>query len=424
MKGIVISRRGFMKASCLTAAAVAAPHFIFDAYATKSGKTLVVVFLRGGFDGLNFLIPLTGADRTSYMAARPTLQIPTGDTLPLNGTSAFGLHPSARGLQQLYNDSKLAIVRGFGFPLPNLSHFDAQSKIERGIVDAADNSISTGLLTRAYNANLPTGEPAMPILAACNTTPASVLGMPTAITMSTAGSFKLGSGLGNKWQSTVDVTTGELWAGPTAYDAGGTNAVYAMELVKAQAYDSTIPAYYGTSGFSTQLYTVFQTIQKNLGCTYAQVDKGGWDCHSGQGGAVIEGDDNFFSDMLIDLSTALSGFYQDLETNGLQNQVTTLVYSEFGRRVEENGSGGTDHGRGGVALALGGEVNGGKLHGSWAGLNDLEDGNVKVTNDYRQLVAEALVDQMGHATSALTEVFPGYAYPGPIGGGNGVFKTS
>ncbi|MEO8188649.1 MAG: DUF1501 domain-containing protein [Burkholderiaceae bacterium] len=423
MKGIEISRRTFMKASCLTAAAVAAPHFIFNAYATKGGKTLVVVFLRGGFDALNFLVPLTGADRTTYEAARPTLQIPKADVLSLAGTSDFGLHPSAPGLRQLYNDSKLAIVRGFGLPTSDLSHFDAQSKIERGIVDIADNSISTGLLTRAYSANLPTGEPAMPILAACGTTPTSVLGMPTAVTMSSPTTFKLGSGLQNKWQPIVDVATGELWAGPTNYDAGGTNAVYSMELVKAQAYEPVVPAYYGTSTFSSQLFTVFQTIQKNLGCTYAQIDKGGWDSHSNQGGAVIEGSTNFFSDMLIDLSTALSGFYQDLESNGMQDQVTTLVYSEFGRRVEENGSGGTDHGRGGIALALGGAVNGGKMHGSWPGLNDLDGGNVKVVNDYRQLVAEALVDQMGHSTAALTEVFPSYAYTGPIGDGNGVFRA-
>ncbi|MEX0916318.1 MAG: DUF1501 domain-containing protein, partial [Wenzhouxiangellaceae bacterium] len=158
----------------------------------------------------------------------------------------------------------------------------------------------------------------------------------------------------------------------------------------------------------------------------ASLDFGGWDTHDGQG-IPDPGDPNhweYFGNQVEELSRALSAFYTDLSSSvmgNLMNNVNVVVVSEFGRRIRSNGSGGTDHGYGNLMMALGGRVNGG-LHGTFPGLDDFslfEGQDLAVTTDYRQVLAEMLVDRMGVAPGDLEQVFPGMGSYQPAG----VFQT-
>src|SRR3546814_88637 len=128
-----------------------------------------------------------------------------------------------------------------------------------------------------------------------------------------------------------------------------------------------LPASWPTSNFARQLWTVAQSVRFNLGMRYAAVDLGGWDTHDGQGTAGSGY--HYYQNQIADLSQALAAFYGELKTGGEIGRVTVVVQSEFGRRVRQNGSNGTDHGYGNPLLVLGGAVNGRKLYGSWKGLD-------------------------------------------------------
>ena len=431
MKTTSLTRREFIQACCASAAtAAAAPALIFseDAHAAANAyDTVVHVFLRGGFDGLNLVPPIDGADRIHYEQARPDLSVAASGAyaaLPLrlaNGSATgFGLHPSAVGLSDIWAVGDLAIVQccGMGSTVTR-SHFDAQLYLDLGT--PGRHGTSGGWLARAGQDVSPAAS--MLQLAVNSRQPASLLGSTQAITMGSPSDFALNAGAW-QWQTYrngmpagtkgVNQLIGSLWNGPSALEASGRGAASALRLVAEKPYGA-LPATWPTSNFARQLWTVAQAIRFNLGLRFASVDLGGWDTHEGQGTAGSGY--HYYQNKIAELSAALTAFHNELAASGHLSRVTTVVQSEFGRRVRQNGSGGTDHGYGNPLLVMGGPVNGRKLYGAWKGLDpevlSPYFGDVPVTTDYRRVLSELLIRRIRN--NRLGRVFPDYANYTPMG---------
>jgi uncharacterized protein (DUF1501 family) len=434
MVDIALSRREFLKGCCATAAiAGAAPALLYSprAIAGTPHDTLVHVFLRGGIDGLNLVVPTDGDDRIHYEQARPSLAIAAAGAygaLPLSLAggiaSGFGLHPSATGLHELWGESRLAIVHGCGMQTTiTRSHFDAQLYCDLGT--PGQQGGGSGWLTRAWASDPGAGGDAgLPMLAVNSRQPASMLASTDALSMGTPTDFALNAGPwqwreGGGGRAAGVVGVNDLLAqylpGRSAVERQAALAEQSLRLVRAQPYTSNLPAGWPTSTFARQLWTVAQSIRFGVGLRYAAVDLGGWDTHEGQGTAGSGY--HYYQNKIAELSQALTAFYVEMAAGGEATRVTVVVQSEFGRRVRQNGSGGTDHGYGNPMLVLGGPVNGRRFYGQWMGLDpevlSPYFGDIPVATDYRQVLSELLIRRMGN--NHLGQVFPAYAGYTPLG---------
>ena len=425
-----ITRRQFLK-GCSAAAATAAigPKLLFgpEAHAQSAGASDVVVmlFLRGGMDGLNFVVPIAGDDRAHYETARPSLSVAASGTygaLPLTLSSGaatgFGLHPSAIGLRDLWQAGRLAIVHAAGIVnSTSRSHFDAQMAIERGLATGT----TSGWLARAMERDAGVSG-VMPALSAGYNPPTSFAGTSAPIAMDNPVDFTLNHGAW-AWQTTradspaghvgLNETLNKLWTGDTGLEMSGARTDNALRVIARQAY-SPVPAGWPTTTIARQLWVIAQSIRFGIGLRYATVDLGGWDTHDGQGTAGSGY--HYYQNKIAELSQALSAFQAELETSGLTGRVTTVVQSEFGRRVKQNSAGGTDHGSANPMRVMGGNVVGRRFYGSWPGLAPATvtaaNGDVPVTTDYRRVLSEILVARMG--IGDIAGVFPQMAYS-PLG---------
>ena len=428
-----LDRREFIKGcGAIAAVGAAGPAMLFsrEAYAAENPfDTVVVVFLRGGIDGLNLVTPTAGNDRGFYEEARPSLRIPaTGEfaalplTLASGADTGFGLHPSAAGLRDLWVLGKLAIVQSCGMPTTvTRSHFDAQAYLDLGT--PGNPNSATGWMTRAWQTQpAGTAPSAMPLLAVASRQPANLRGSIQSLSMPSPGDFALTSG-SSQWQAFrsgmpagtkgVTETLASLWAGPSGVEMAGQRAEASMRLIAQQGYTTTLPTTWPTTTFARQLWTVAQSIRFNLGLRYAAIDLGGWDTHENQGTTG----NSLYSNKITELSQALTAFYNELNPTGQMGRVTVIVQSEFGRRVRQNGSGGTDHGYGNPLLVIGGPINGRRMYGQWLGLDPQVlspyFGDIPATTDFRRVISELMIRRMGN--NKLGEIFPGYTGYSPLG---------
>jgi uncharacterized protein (DUF1501 family) len=425
-----LDRREFLK-GCGASVAIGAlgPSLLFsqEAQAAVNGyDTVVMVFLRGGIDGLNLITPISGNDRSFYEEARPSLRIPaTGTdaalpmTLASGAATGFGLHPSAIGLRDLWDAGNLAVVHCCGLQtVVTRSHFDAQAYFDLGT--PGNLNVGTGWMTRAWQTQT-AGGTSMPLLAVASRQPNNMRGATQALSMPSPSDFSLNTGA-SQWYAYrsgmpagtkgVTETMASLWGGPTGLEIAGTQADASMRLIAQQGYTSTLPATWPTSNFARQLWTVAQSIRFNLGLRYAAVDLGGWDTHENQGTVG----NSLYSNKIAELSQALAAFYNELNAGGEMARVTVVVQSEFGRRVRQNGSSGTDHGYGNPLLVMGGPVNGRKFYGQWLGLDPTVlapyFGDIPVTTDFRRVFSELMIRRMGN--NKLSQIFPGYSGYAPL----------
>jgi uncharacterized protein (DUF1501 family) len=362
----------------------------------STSRTLVVVFLRGGMDGLSVVQP---ANDANLKALRPGLTIAPGALLPAG--RGFGLNPALAPLQPYWKAGTMAAVHAVATPDASRSHFQAQDCIERG---AADVSVSTGWLDRVLHAMGP--GTTFRAIAEGNSLPRSLVGTEPAIVLRGVENFTL---QGNS--SVRDKSIAALQALYTGLDhplaAQVQETITAIEAAKKVGAANAAAQYPG-GGFGDGLRDVARLVKAKVGLRVAVLDLGGWDMHTNLGNV----DNGAMKDMLGDLSTALAAFVKDLGPAFADTTIVTM--SEFGRRVEQNANAGVDHGHGGVMLLLGGGLNGGQVHGKWPGLSSgaLDHGDVAGANDYRDVLGDALTKRFGLAD--MSAIFPGYTYK-PMG---------
>ncbi|HEX7183700.1 MAG TPA: DUF1501 domain-containing protein [Thermoanaerobaculia bacterium] len=407
------SRRGFLRSVGLGGLTLPAwfPRVAFSAAPSSERDVLVCLFLRGGADALNVVVPF-GEDE--YFARRPRLAMRE----PGNGAYAvldidgfFGFHPFLAPLKELYDDGVLAVVHAAGSPDRTHSHFDAMDFMERGT--PGSKSIPTGWIGR-HLATLDTG----------NDSPFRAVGMGTILQASLRGpvpvtalrsisSFHLEGRPGQaaeiaRFQARLSAMyAGDGWLDSQARQTFDT--VAALATARPGSHQPANGAEYPDTECGMALMQVAQLIKADVGLEVACVDLGGWDSHSGQG--RIEGE---MANAITELGRGLAAFHADLGDR--MRRTTVVTMSEFGRRVKENSSVGTDHGHGGFMFLLGGKVNGGRIHGTWPGLSAdqlLWPGDLAITTDYRTVLAEVLERRMGNAR--VGEVFPGFTAPGYLG---------
>jgi uncharacterized protein (DUF1501 family) len=396
-----ISRRLFIRDGVATVTlGLTAPAFL-SAIAQAQGpgsRRLVVVYLGGGNDALNTLIPYQDQ---SYYSRRPTIAIPAGQVLQVGTDAAgkaLGLHPRLGGLLNVFNEGRLALVQRTGYQNSSRSHFEATD-----IFGTANPGSSTGSgwLGR-YLDTLPRPVDALAAWNTTSDTPRALMsgqvGVPA---ISNANTYRYASPNRGSAAAQERAAAEAMAANPSP---GRPHLAFvnstsrsAMETIDraaaALSYSPTVA--YPNNGFGLAMRTVAGAIVNGIGSRVYWVQTGGYDTHAEQGAAA-----GAYGNLMGTLGDGLSAFYTDVRNRGLANDTTVIVFSEFGRRISENGSGGTDHGAAGVMMVLGGLVRGG-LHGTAAtlapGHPTLENnsGDVRHETDFRSVYATLLDRWLG-----------------------------
>jgi uncharacterized protein (DUF1501 family) len=401
-----LDRRSLLKLSA--SAATLAAFGPRSASAQVNRDVIVSIFLRGGIDGLTALPPLGDA---RYAALRPNLALRAPGSasglaaLELNGF--FGLHPSAAPLKTLYAAGKLAVVCATGVTSPSRSHFDMQDFMERAYLDKSQ--VFSGWLNRHLE-HAPSGnESAFRALGIGNAVQRTISGAVPAIGLSTIARFGVQTSAAE--HDVIDRALIDLYNAAGLVDQRTRSAYSAIDQLAAIGAAASVEngAQYPTTTFGTGMRELAQLLKADLGIEAVSIDLGGWDHHDTQL--------NRIAPLLDELSKALFAF--DLDLGARMANVSVVVMSEFGRRVAENASAGTDHGHGNVMFALGGGVNGGRVFGNWPGLNDsaLNQGDLAITTDYRAVLADLLRARVANTNLAAT--LPGFS----AGPALGVFRA-
>jgi uncharacterized protein (DUF1501 family) len=368
---------------------------------------LVVLFLRGGADGLGLVCP---SSDENLIAARPEdLRVlrkgdAAGRAIKQDIADVdFRFHQQLAPLADLYEAGDLTLIHASGLTEATRSHFDAEARIERGLfgkdIPPGDPS---GWIGRWLAAAKPEGP--MPALAVGTQEPASLLGGNAAVSES-LGDLMVAAGnyLAPALRARLAAGFGDH--GPLSAPIDGLLQLSNMIGTRLWSEaDQTLLSYspsapYPENPVSPSLMTVAQTIKQDMGLRVATVDFGDWDTHVAQAG--------HFSEHADWLASSLMAFWRDL--GPLQQDVSVVVMSEFGRRLRSNSAGGTDHGRGNVMMVLGPQAKGGRMVGRWPGLSNdvLEEGaDLAVVTDYRTVLSELLTGHMKLADTA--QVFAGF----------------
>lgn len=334
-------------------------------------KTLVLIHLNGGNDGVNTVVPYT---QKRYRSLRPGIALNNGQLRKLE--DGLALHPSLQGLEALYKAGKLAIVNGCGYPNPNYSHFRAT---EIWHTAQPENTPVDGWMGRALEHH--DSDRPLRAVALLKQQPLSlVTSVPGVVTMTDFGRFRVPSGLDHVTKL-YDAYQG-LDGSRKVVGAAGTSAIdVAGRISRLRPAQAPL---YGPLGES--LKRALALLQADLGLECIQLAQGGYDTHANQTAS--------HNRLLGQLGNNLQRFQAALEKAGLADRVVTVVYSEFGRRARENLSGGTDHGSAGPVFVMGKGVNAG-MHGAYPSLDDLDRDNLKFTTDFRRVYASLIQHAFG-----------------------------
>jgi uncharacterized protein (DUF1501 family) len=361
-------------------------------------KILVTIFQRGGVDGLNVVVPF---GEKAYYAYRPSISVPAPSkerTSALDLDGFFGLHPSMAPLHPLYKGGELAIIHAAGSPHSTRSHFEAQDYMETAVPGekAARDGWLNRYLQQSSNAEATSfrGVAMGPVLPRALGGPAPALAL--------GGLLAAGDELEeteSMYRSMYDQESNTMLSGSSREMFA---AIKQLKMLGGQRYVPEKGVSYPNGPFGQNLRQLAQLIKANVGVEVGFVDVGGWDTHNAQGG--VEGT---LPQRLGQFAQGIAAFRQDL--GGRMGDVVILTMSEFGRTARENGNAGTDHGKANVMFLLGGGVKGGKVYGTWPGLEREqlnEDRDLSLTTDFRDVFSEVLVRHL--ACEDPNRVFPGF----------------
>jgi uncharacterized protein (DUF1501 family) len=350
-------------------------------------NVLVVVQLAGGNDGLNTVVPWSD---DAYHRVRPQINIPADKVLKLN--ERIGLNPALAGMNELFKDGKVALIQGVSYPNPNRSHFEATQIWETA---AIDRPVQTGWLGRYLDAVTPAGKKpasAFGAVALGDTLPAALVGLHSDVpAIGALNGYAYQTGKNADVKSSAGVLYDGAKPGQSPYlamiEETARNAYHGGDQLRAQIASYKAEAVYPTDGFSQQLKLAAQLIGSKTGTRIIFVSLGSFDTHSGQRAQ---------QDRLLGyLGNGLKAFYDDLKAHGNDQRVLTMTFSEFGRRVTQNASNGTDHGTAAPVFVLGGALKGG-IYGEHPSLTNLDkNGDLLFTQDFRSIYATIIEKWLG-----------------------------
>jgi uncharacterized protein (DUF1501 family) len=404
-----VTRRDFLRDGVAAfTITFAAPSFLNDIARAQGARSrnLVVLYLSGGNDALSTLVPYTDP---FYYSRRPSIAVPAGQVLQVGSDAAgraLGLHPRLTGLREIFNQGRLAIVQRTGYQNSSRSHFEGTD-----IWNTADPGSPQGVgWLGKYLDTLP-----KPVdsLAAWNTvreTPRALIGrtvsvpaIPDARTYSFASPNNAAEAFNERVAATRISSHLPVDRPNLAFvNASSLGALETLDRVATvSSYNGTVA--YPNNGFAIALRTVAGSIVRGIGTRVYWVQTGGYDTHAGQGT-----NGGAYTNLMGTLNDGVFAFYNDLRNQGLLNDTLILQFSEFSRRISENGSQGTDHGAAGIMMAIGGSVRGG-LYGTAASLQPdpanptLENnaGDVRFETDFRSVYARVLDGWLGADSASV-----------------------
>ena len=447
-----MKRRDFLRTMAQAAAAVGAfslehpLRFGLRQAHAATGKTLIVIFQRGGCDGLNSVVPY--GDSAYYEQLRPTIgvapslesgiQLPSGllnNTPALHIDSLFGLHPGLQPLHELYLQGDVAVLPTVHYPNASFSHFDGQHFIESSASDADRNDKENldGWLNRYLRNLMQDSLGQLPAVSFGSSLAQSLRGEVSVSSFQNLRNFSLGLPEAEE-NALVDRLLGLYNAAP-AVDSYNRQLVHwagrvvfnSLDVVRSldPDYQPDPAADYPPGGYGDQLKQAAQLIKEGVGLEVASVNIGGWDTHSDQGGGDPNG---WHGRRLNEFARGIKALYDDLGT--LMNDVVILTMTEFGRTARENGSLGTDHGNAASWFVVSPSVSGGVYLDyadgidpqGWPGLSEdlLYHGRyLRQTIDYRDVMGEILgrfvpAVALPAGSAALSDILRGHSYR-PIG---------
>ncbi|MBV9439437.1 MAG: DUF1501 domain-containing protein [Candidatus Eremiobacteraeota bacterium] len=361
---------------------------------TDADPVLVVVQLGGGNDGLNTVVPYSD---DAYPRVRPQIAIPPAQVLKLD--DRVGFNPALKGLNELYHQGRVAVLQGVGYPNPNRSHFEATQIWETASPDRPQQYGWLGrYLDRRFAATKPPS--LFEAVSLGDVLPAALVASHVEVpAIGALGAFGYNAGRDLAEKSSAGALYDGAREGRSPYlsliATTARDAYHGGDVLRAQTAQFTNKATYGKDGFSQQLALAARLIGSTAGTRIVFVSLGSFDTHAGQRGQ---------QDRLLGyLGDGLLAFYTDLAAHGLDKRVLTLTFSEFGRRVQQNASNGTDHGTAMPMFAIGGGVKGG-LYGTQPSLGDLDHGDLKFGIDFRAVYATVLQKWLGRDPA---DVIPG-----------------
>ena len=349
---------------------------------TGDDRILVLIRLQGGNDGLNMIVPIF--DYGTYQSLRPTIRIPEADLFNLN--DEFGIPSTMSDLQNMWLDGQMKVVNTVGYPDQNLSHF--RSTDIWTTASDADENLSSGWMGRFLESEFPdfiTNPPDIP--------PAIQIGGAGNLTFNNSEMINMSVNVTNPDELFQIAQNGELYDATDvpdcyygeqlSYVRTVTNSTFRYAEVIKQAYDASTNAADYQFGLGEQLALVARLIKGNLGTKLYMVTLNGFDTHAGQNGT--------HPNLMFQLSNAVRNFYEDLAAGGMAHQVLSMSFSEFGRRIEQNASNGTDHGAAAPLLLFGEGLNGNGVLGENPDLVNLDPvGNLVPSVDFRSIYATVL----------------------------------
>ena len=399
-----VTRRQFVKGGVAAfTVTFAAPEFLSDLARAQGAHTrnLVILYLSGGNDSLSMVVPYNDPN---YYTRRPTLAVPAGQVLQIGSDAsrvALGLHPRLTGLKQIFDQGRLALIQRTGYENQSRSHFLGTDIWSSG---DPNNSAAPGWLGR-YLDSLPS--PVDPLVG-WNTTSSlpHVLQGRTAVPAIASPATYAFASPNSGAEATAERNAAIRIASHVPVDRPEVAFVYGSTQAALGTLDrvATVAQYvpsltYPNTGLGQAFRAVAGAMSRGIGTRVFYVTTGGFDTHSGQSVNAANG---AYYNLMATLNDALAAFYNDLRAQGLLDDTLVLSFSEFGRRISENGSQGTDHGAASVMLALGGRVNGG-LYGTAPNLYldpsipTLENaaGDVRWETDFRSVYAQVIDNWLG-----------------------------